>query len=51
MNRPEEQYEYRLENMRSALARAWDEGYRDGVSDGLDDSEGFYTNPYAKEAS
>lgn len=49
MTTPEEDYERRLENMRAALARAWDEGYRDGLSDGFDDSEGFYTNPYAKE--
>lgn len=46
---PEEVYERRVENTRQALSNAWDEGYRDGLSDGLDDSEGFYTNPYLKE--
>lgn len=52
---PEEDYDRRLENMRAALARVWDEGYRACLEDTYEEeaSEQYdpIPNPYVKEGA
>lgn len=52
MTTPEEQYEYRLDSLRAALSRAWNEGYRASRRDVYYAPQVSHTpDPYAKEES